>query len=284
MDGTYELFRAFFGAPPRTSPSGQEVGATYGIVASTLALLSEQGVTHLGAAFDTVIESFRNDVFPDYKTGAGIDEQLLAQFPLAERAMRAIGVTVWSMVEFEADDALATAAARWAPDVDQVIVLTPDKDLAQCYGDPKVVGYDRRRQVIIDGPGVMEKFGVRPASIPDYLALVGDSADGLPGLPGWGAKSSSIVLERYRHLEEIPLDAGRWDVTVRGAGKLGVTLRERMGDALLYRFLAQLRYDVPLREDLSDLEWQGVPRQAFTELCDELGFTQLRDRPHKWAD
>lgn len=284
MDGTYELFRAFFGAPPRTSPSGQEVGATYGIVASTLALLSEQGVTHLGAAFDTVIESFRNDVFPDYKTGAGIDEQLLAQFPLAERAMRAIGVTVWSMVEFEADDALATAAARWAPDVDQVIVLTPDKDLAQCYGDPKVVGYDRRRQVIIDGPGVMEKFGVRPASIPDYLALVGDSADGLPGLPGWGAKSSSIVLERYRHLEEIPLDAGRWDVTVRGAGKLGVTLRERMGDALLYRFLAQLRYDVPLQEDLSDLEWQGVPRQAFTELCDELGFTQLRDRPHKWAD
>ncbi len=284
MDGTYELFRAFFGAPPRSSPAGQEVGATYGIVASTLALLSERGVTHLGAAFDTVIESFRNDVFPAYKTGAGIDESLLAQFPLAERAMRAIGVTVWSMIEFEADDALATAAAKWAAEVEQVVVLTPDKDLAQCYGDPKIVGYDRRRQTFIDGAAVMAKFGVRPESIPDYLALVGDSADGLPGLPGWGAKSSSVVLERYRHLEEIPLDAARWDVKVRGAEKLGVTLRERMGDALLFRFLAQLRYDVPLQEDLADLEWKGVPRQPFLELCDELGFTQLRDRPHKWAD
>ncbi len=284
MDGTYELFRAFFGAPPRSSPAGQEVGATYGIVASTLALLSERGVTHLGAAFDTVIESFRNDVFPAYKTGAGIDESLLAQFPLAERAMRAIGVTVWSMVEFEADDALATAAAKWASEVEQVVVLTPDKDLAQCYGDPKIVGYDRRRQTFIDGAAVLAKFGVRPESIPDYLALVGDSADGLPGLPGWGAKSSSVVLERYRHLEEIPLDAARWDVKVRGAEKLGVTLRERMGDALLFRFLAQLRYDVPLQEDLADLEWKGVPRQPFLELCDELGFTQLRDRPHRWAD
>ena len=284
MDGTYELFRAFFGAPPRSSPSGQEVGATYGIIASTLALLSEPGVTHLGAAFDTVIESFRNDVFPGYKTGVGIDESLLAQFALAERAMRAIGVTVWSMVEFEADDALATAAAKWASAVEQVVVLTPDKDLAQCYGDPKIIGYDRRRQAFIDGPGVLDKFGVRPESIPDYLALVGDSADGLPGLPGWGAKSSSVVLERYRHLEEIPLDAARWDVNVRGAVKLGATLRERMGDALLYRFLAQLRYDVPLQGDLGDLEWKGVPRQGFLDLCDELGFAQLCDRPHRWAD
>jgi 5'-3' exonuclease len=260
------------------------VGATYGIVASTLALLAEPGVTHLGAAFDTVIESFRNDVYPGYKTGVGIDENLLAQFPLAERAMQTIGVTVWSMIEFEADDALATAAGRWAADVDQVVVLTPDKDLAQCYGDPKVVGYDRRRQAVIGETAVMEKFGVRPESIPDYLALVGDSADGLPGLPGWGAKSSSAILERYRHLEEIPLDPGRWEVKVRGAEKLGGTLRSRMGDALLFRFLAQLRFDVPLEESLIDLEWKGVPREPFAELCAELGFDRLPGRVQRWAD
>ncbi len=284
MDGTYELFRDHVGAPPRTAPDGRQVGATYGIVTSTLALLSEDGVTHVGAAFDTVIESFRNDVFPGYKTGEGIDEDLIAQFGLAERAMRALGVTVWSMIEFEADDALATAAGRWAPDVEQVIVLTPDRDLAQCYGDTKVVGCDRRRQTLMDADGVMAKFGVRPESIPDYLALVGDSADGLPGLPGWGAKSSSVILERYRHLEEIPLDAGRWDVSLRGAEKLAITLRTQMGQALLFRFLAQLRFDVPLEENLADLEWQGAHRKPFQELCDELGFGGLRDRPHKWAD
>jgi len=283
MDGTYELFRAHFGAPPRSSPSGQEVGATYGIVASTLALLAEPGVTHLAAAFDTVIESFRNEVFPSYKTGEGIDEALLVQFGLAERAMRAIGVTVWSMVEFEADDALATGAGRWSSEVEQVVVLTPDKDLAQCYGDPKVVGYDRRRQMFIDSAGVIAKFGVRPESIPDYLALVGDSADGLPGLPGWGAKSSSVLLARYGHLEQIPLEATRWDVKVRSADKLAMTLRTRMGDALLYRFLAQLRFDVPLDEELADLEWKGVHRESFHELCNEFGFDRLRDRPHKWA-
>lgn len=282
MDGTYELFRSHFGAPPRTSPSGQEVGATYGIVSSTLSLLSEPGVTHLAAAFDTVVESFRNEVYPEYKSGEGIDEVLLAQFPLAERALAAIGVTVWSMVEFEADDALATAAGRWAADVDQVVVLTPDKDLAQCYGDPRVVGYDRRKRAFMDAAGVTAKFGVRPESIPDYLALVGDAADGLPGLAGWGAKSSSVLLERYRHLEEIPLDAARWDVKVRSADKLATTLRTQMGDALLFRFLAQLRFDVPLEEKLADLEWKGVPRQRFLEFCEEFGFDRLRDRPQKW--
>lgn len=240
-------------------------------------------MTHLAAAFDTVIESFRNEVFPAYKTGEGIDEVLLGQFGLAERAMRTIGVTVWSMVEFEADDALASGAGRWSPEVEQVVVLTPDKDLAQCYGDPKVVGYDRRRQMFIDSAGVIAKFGVRPESIPDYLALVGDSADGLPGLPGWGAKSSSVLLARYGHLEQIPLQATRWDVKVRSADKLAMTLRTRMGDALLYRFLAQLRFDVPLDEDLADLEWNGVHREPFHELCDELGFDRLRDRPNKWA-
>jgi 5'-3' exonuclease len=284
MDGTYELFRAHFGAPPRLSRTGQEVGATYGIMASTLSLLAEPGVTHVGAAFDTVIESYRNEVYPSYKSGEGIDEVLLSQFGLAERAMSAIGVTVWSMVEFEADDALATAAGRWSGEVEQVVVLTPDKDLAQCYGDPKVVGYDRRRQQFIDAAGVVTKFGVQPESIPDYLALVGDAADGLPGLPGWGAKSSSVLLARYGHLEQIPLEAARWDVAVRGAEKLAVTLRTRMGDALLYRFLAQLRLDVPLHETLTDLEWKGVPRQPFLDFCDELGFDRLRDRPYRWAD
>ncbi|MEA2002089.1 MAG: 5'-3' exonuclease H3TH domain-containing protein [Actinomycetota bacterium] len=283
LDGTYELFRAHFGAPSRLGPSGQELGATYGITASTLALLAEPGVTHLAAAFDSVIESFRNEVFPEYKSGEGIEEVLLVQFPLAERAMEAIGVTVWPMVEFEADDALASGAARWSGEVEQVVVLTPDKDLAQCYGDPNVVGYDRRRQAFVDAAGVMDKFGVRPESIPDYLALVGDAADGLPGLPGWGAKSSSVILARYGCLEGIPLEVDRWDVKLRGADKLCWTLRTRMGDALLYRFLAQLRVDVPLTEDLADLEWKGVPRDLFYEFCDEFGFDRLRDRPSKWA-
>lgn len=284
MDGTYELFRAHFGAPPRSSPSGQEVGATYGILASTLSLLAEPGVTHVAAAFDTVIVSYRNDVYPLYKSGEGIDEVLLAQFDLAERALHALGVTVWSMTEFEADDALATGAMRWADDVEQVVVLTPDKDLAQCYGHPKVVGYDRRRQTFMDASGVIDKFGVRPESIPDYLALVGDAADGLPGLPGWGAKSSSVVLSRYGRLENIPLQAERWDVKVRSAEKLANTLRTQMGEALLYRFLAVLRRDVPLKEELQDLEWRGARRQEYLELCDELGFDRLRDRPHMWID
>lgn len=284
MDGTYELFRSHFGSPPRTSPTGQEVGGIYGIIASTLSLLNEPGVTHLAAAFDSVIESFRNEVYPEYKSGEGIDDVLLTQFPIAERALEALGVRVWPMVEFEADDALAAAAWRWVSEVDQVVVLTPDKDLAQCYGNPKIIGYDRRRQVFIDTNGVMEKFGVRPVSIPDYLALVGDAADGLPGLAGWGAKSSSIILERYIHLESIPLEADRWDVKVRSAAKLAETLRTHMGDALLFRFLAQLRPDVPLTDDLADLEWKGANREAFAELCDEFGFDRLRDRPHKWAE
>lgn len=284
MDGTYELFRSHFGSPPRTTPSGQEIGGVYGIISSTLSLLSEPGVTHLAAAFDTVIESFRNEVYDGYKSGEGIDEVLLAQFPLAERALETLGVKVWPMTEFEADDVLAAAAWRWVSDVDQVVVLTPDKDLAQCYGNPKIVGYDRRNQVFIDHDAVVEKFGVRPVSIPDYLALVGDTADGFPGLPGWGAKSSSIILDRYIHLESIPLDAARWDVTVRGAEKLAATLRTQMGDALLFRFLAQLRPDVPIDDELADLEWRGAHREQYTALCDELGFGGLRERPHKWAD
>lgn len=284
VDGTYEIFRAHFGAPSRTAPDGREVGATYGITASLLGLLSESGVTHVAAAFDSVIESFRNEVYPGYKTGEGVPQELLDQFPLAERAVHAIGVTVWRMYEFEADDALATGALRWQHDVDRVIVMTPDKDLSQLYGAPRIVGYDRRKQVFIDRDAVIEKFGVSPESIPDWLALVGDTADGLPGIPGWGAKSSAVVLARYGHLEGIPLDAARWDVPVRGAANLAVTLRQRMGDALLFRFLATLRPDVPIADSLDDLRWRGVRRSAFTALCEELGFQGLRERPSQWDE
>jgi 5'-3' exonuclease len=252
-------------------------------MASTLALLGQPDVTHLGAAFDTIIESFRNDIYPGYKTSAGMDPELLAQFPLAEEGMRAIGVVVWSMFEFETDDALATAAHRWADHVDQVVVLTPDKDMAQLYGHPRVVGYERRNQKEVDEPQVIEKFGVVPESIPDYLALVGDSADGYPGLPGWGAKSAGAVLARYGRLEDIPLEASRWDVPVRGAGKLAATLRHQIGDALLYRFLATLRRDVPLSESLEDLEWRGVPPEPFEAFCTLHGFESLADRVPHWA-
>jgi len=283
IDGTYELFRNYFGVPPRQAPNGMEVGATAGIIGSTLVLLKEPGVTHVAAAFDSVIESFRNDMYPSYKDGTGIEQELLDQFPLAERAMRAIGVTVWSMYEYEADDALATGARRWVDDVGEVVIMTPDKDLSQLYGDPRIRGYNRRQGLFIDRAAVVEKFGVEPASIPDWLGLVGDAADGLPGLPGWGAKSSATILARYGHLEEIPLDASLWDVKVRGADKLATTLVERMGEALLYRFLAQLRTDVPLPDSLGDLEWHGVPRQRYEALCDELGFDGLKDRPQRWT-
>ena len=284
IDGTYELFRAHFGVPSRTAPDGREVGATYGIVASTLSLLAEPELTHVAASFDSVVESFRNDVFSGYKTGEGIEQDLLDQFPLAERAMRAIGVTVWSMYDYEADDGLATGARRWVDDVEQVVVMSPDKDLCQLYDDPRIVGYDRRKGSFIDRDAVVDKYGVEPASIPDWLALVGDAADGLPGLAGWGAKSSATILSRHGHLEGIPLDEARWDVKVRGAAKLATTLREHLGDALLYRYLAQLRTDVPLPDSLADLAWRGVPRSRYEAFCDELGFNRLKERPGRWID
>jgi len=284
IDGTYELFRHHFGAPPRQTPGGMEIGATAGVVSSTLALLADPGVTHIAAAFDSVIESFRNDMFPVYKDSTGMEQDLVDQFPIAERAMRAAGITVWSMYDYEADDALATGARRWVDEVDEVVVLTPDKDLSQLYGDPKIRGYNRRQGAFIDRDAVVEKFGVEPESIPDWLGLVGDAADGLPGLPGWGAKSSATILARYGHLENIPLDASLWDVKVRSADKLAATLVERMGEALLYRFLAVLRTDVPLPDSLSDLEWKGAPRQRYETMCDELGFTDLKSRPKRWTD
>lgn len=284
IDGTYELFRAHFGAPPRTTPEGWEIGAVHSMIQSTLNLLGQDDVSYVGAAFDSVIESFRNDMYDGYKTGDGTPPELHAQFPVAERAMEAIGVTVWSMIEQEADDGLAAAAQRFVDEVDKVVIHSPDKDMTQLFGNPKILGYDRRKQVFIDADGVREKFGVSPESIPDYLGLVGDTADGFPGLRGWGAKSTGTLLARYGHIEDIPPSEEDWDVKVRGAAKLSATLSENMADALLFRDLATLRTDAEIPETLDDLRWRGVHREEFIELCDELGFTSLRDRPSKWAD
>ncbi len=283
LDATYELFRAYFGVDPARAPDGREVGAVGGLIGTTLLLLREPGVTHLAAATDHVIRSFRNDLWPGYKTEEGVPEDLLTQFPLAERAFEAMGVVVWPMVEFEADDALATAASRFGESVEQVVICTPDKDLAQCVIGTTIVQRDRRREITYDEDGVRAKFGVSPASIPDWLALVGDSSDGYPGLPGWGEKSATTVLARWQHLEAIPDDPAHWQVKVRGADRLATTLRERMDDALLFRRLATLRRDVPLGETLEDLRWRGVPRDRWLAFCDEQGFEQRKDRPHRWA-
>ena len=284
IDGTYELFRSHFGAPPRQTPEGWEIGAVHGLVSSTLSLLAEEGVTHVGVAFDSVIESFRNDMFDGYKTGEGTPRELYAQFPVAERAMEALGIVVWSMIEQEADDGMAAAATRFASEVDRVVVMSPDKDMAQLYGNPKIVGFDRRKAAFIDAQGVWEKFGVAPESIPDYLGLVGDTADGIPGLPGWGAKSTATVLAEYTYLDRIPPSEDDWVVKVRSAPKLAETLRDHIEAALLYRDLATLRTDAEIPQSLDDLEWKGVHRDAFIALCDELGFGGVRDRPTSWID
>lgn len=282
LDGTYELFRSFFGAPSRRSPDGMEVGAVHGIMASTLALLGE-GVTHLGVAFDTVIRSFRNDLYDGYKSETGVPEELLAQFPIAEEGLESMGVVVWRMVEYEADDALASAVERFGGEFDQVVVMSPDKDLAQCVVGERVVGFDRRKGAFIDESAVIDKFGVLPESIPDYLGLVGDSSDGFPGVPGWGAKSASLVLAEYRHIEQIPLDAQLWKPQVRGAERLVGALREHLADGLLFRFLAVLRRDVPLPQATAEeLRWHGVPRSAFEEFCERYGFDSLATRPKLW--
>jgi 5'-3' exonuclease len=254
-----------------------------GIIDTTLALLTDPDVTHVAVATDHVIESFRNDLFLGYKTGEGVDPELMAQFPIAERAFEAMGVVLWPMVEFEADDALATGAARFKDQVDEVVILSPDKDLAQCVEGERVVTFNRRERARLGESEIVAKFGVLPESIPDYLALVGDTADGVPGLPGWGAKSASTVLFRYRHLENIPPSETNWDVTVRSAAKLAATLVEMRHEATLYRTLTTLVTDVPLAETLEDLEWKGIDRPAFEELCAELGFerTLLRDLPSR---
>jgi len=266
------------------SSDGRDIRATIGIVESTLGLLREPGVTHLAASFDTVIESFRNDMFPGYKSSLGMDEVLLSQFPIAEDALEAIGVVVWRNIEFEADDTLAAAAVRWVDDVEQVVICSPDKDLCQAVIGDRIVTYNRREQKILDEDAVVDKFGIHPESIPDYLALVGDTADAVPGLPGWGAKSSSTILAKYSRLELIPPSAADWGVEVRSADKLAETLRDRFDDALLYRELTTLRLDVPIIETLDDLEWKGVPREKFQAFLDPLGIDPASIRVEQWAD
>jgi len=278
VDGTYELFRAHFGAPPRQAPDGREVGAARGVVETLLALLRAPDVTHVAVATDHVIRSFRNELYDGYKTEEGVPAELLAQFELVERAIRALGVTVWPMIEHEADDALASGAARFAGEVEQVVLATPDKDLAQCVVRDEVVLWDRRREIVLDAEGVRAKYGVPPAAIADWLALVGDAADGYPGLPGWGAKSAAVVLSRWGRIEDIPVDAAAWDVPVRGAAKLAKVLQERMADAVLFRRLATLRTDSPITPTLEALRWKGVDPVAFPALCAELGWQELATR------
>lgn len=284
LDGTYELFRAHHGRPePVLGADGHDIRATLGIVQSTLALLREPGVTHIAASFDTEIESFRNDMFPGYKSSVGMPEELLRQFPFAEDGLEAIGVVVWRNIEHEADDAIATAAIRWVEEVEQVVIVTPDKDLCQVVVGDAIVTYNRRTGVMLNEDGVVVKFGIHPESIPDYLALVGDAADGVPGLPGWGAKSASAVLARYPRLELIPDDPADWEVVVRSAPRLAAALRERRDDAYLYRELTTLRLDVSLEEELSDLEWRGVPRERFLAFCESMGLDPERIRVDRWA-
>jgi 5'-3' exonuclease len=286
VDGTYELFRAFYGAPPAQDAEGRPVGALRALVSTLLSLLREPEVSHVACAFDHVIESFRNELFAGYKTGAGIEPDLLAQFHPAEAAVRDLGVVAWPMVELEADDALATAAARFrdAPGVEQVVICSPDKDLAQCVSGTRVICRDRQRRTDRDEAGVVARFGVAPASIPDWLALVGDSADGIPGIRGFGEKTAAAVLARHLRIEAIPDDPRLWDVEVRGRERLAAALRERRGDALLYKRLATLRGDAPLAEGLADLEWRGAPRRELEGLLARIGAPELAERVPRWRD
>lgn len=278
IDGTYELFRHHMGLPSAVAADGRS--ATRGVLRSVLDLIVG-GATHVGVATDTVIESFRNDLWPGYKTGAGIEPALRDQFPLVEEALAALGVTVWGMLEVEADDALATAAARAAadPGVGRVVICTPDKDLAQCVVGRRVVQLDRRADAVRDEDGVRARFGVSPASIPDYLALVGDSADGFPGLAGWGAKSAATILARYGHIDAIPDDPADWDVAPRGAARLATSLREGREPAALFRVLATLRTDTPgvLEDGVDAIAWRG-PTPELAEMCRRLGAPEVLDR------
>ena len=285
VDGTYELFRSYFGAP-KAIHNGAEVGATRGILRSLNALVREADVTHVGVAFDTVIESFRNDLFDGYKTSYGVPDDLMSQFPLVERAAESLGMVTWRMIEFEADDALAAFAARANADpvVDQVVICSPDKDLRQCVRGNRVVCLDRMRKVVIDEAGVVEKFGISPASIPDWLALVGDDADGIPGVERWGARSAAAVLAHYGHIEAIPDDSSQWKISVRGAAVLAESLRNSRTEVALYKRLATLREDVPLTESLEDLEWRGARREELTALCAEIGEPEFLERVERFRE
>ena len=281
IDGTYELFRHFFGVPAAADVSGQEVGAVRGVLASVLSMI-EHGATHIGIATDHVVESFRNDLYPGYKTSEGVPPELLSQFPILEEALEAMGVVVWAMVHFEADDALASAAGKAARDerVSQVLICTPDKDLSQCVVGSRVVQLDRRRDVLRDEAGVVAKFGVLPQSIPDYLAVVGDSADGFPGVPGWGSKAAALTLSQYPHLEDIPKDWQEWHPSIRKARLLSESLRNSWNDALLFRTLATLRLDVPVFETIEDLRWKG-PRPNFEDQCHRMKSPDLVRRAER---
>jgi 5'-3' exonuclease len=294
VDATYELFRAHYA--PRPDVVGRDgiiLSGVSGLCDQLLYLLREEGATHVGCATDRVIESFRNDLFPGYKSSAGMPPELLGQFPIAEAAIESLGLVLWPMVEFEADDAIAAAAVRFADDerVERILICTPDKDMAQLVRDERIVLWDRRRAITYDDAGVRAKWGVPPTSIPDYLALVGDASDGYPGLPGWGAKGAAAVLAAYGHFEDIPEKASAWEVPgVGGARALGLaaSLREHWKEALLYRDLARLRTEadgVPIRQrDPDELRWDGAPREAWEAFCEEWGLDRLRTRPHRWLD
>lgn len=279
VDGTYELYRAHYSKRPgKVAPDGLDVKGTAGVVSSLLSLLADrdEAVTHLAVAFDNPIESFRNELFEGYKTGEGMEEALVAQMDLVEDAVRAIGVVVWSMKEFEADDALATAAIKYGGEVHQVRIMTADKDLGQCVIGTQVVQVDRMRQRVIDADGVRERNGVDPACIPDWLALVGDTADGIPGLPGFGAKTAATLLNCYGSVAAIPDDPQAWEVKVRGAARLGRTLAENREAVALYKELATLREDVPLRESFADLQWRGAPERRFEAFVQRIGGMTMR--------
>lgn len=284
IDGTYELFRHYYAVPPAQDARGVEIGAVRGVVTSVVAML-EKEATHVGVATDHVIESFRNRLYGGYKTGAGMDPLLYAQFPILEEALEALGVSVWPLVEFEADDGLAAAAAMASKDaaVEQVLICTPDKDLAQCVVGSRVVQVDRRRKLVFDEQGVVDKFGVKPSSIPDYLALVGDSADGYPGLMGWGPKSAAVMLSQFEHFEGIPRDWQTWPKSIRGAQRLCEVLFEQMAHAVLYRKLATLALDAPVSANVDELRWAG-PRPEFAAVCDRLGAKGLYERAAKAAE
>lgn len=273
IDGTYELFRHYFAVPSHTADDGREVGAVRGVVYSVLSLIRD-GATHIGVATDHVVESFRNEMWAGYKTGAGVAPELMTQFPILEHALSALGIAVWPMVEYEADDGLASAAAQAADYAEQVLICTPDKDLAQCVVGDHVVQFDRRKRVIFDEGGVVAKFGVAPDSIPDYLALVGDSADGFPGLPGWGAKSAASVLAKFGHIESIPGSVADWGIPLRGAAVLSATLEQQRELAMLFRDLATLRTSCEIDASADALRWHG-PRSDFGAMAAYLGAPAL---------
>lgn len=292
VDATYELFRAHFSPrPPVRGRDGLVLSGVSGLVEQLCYLVREQGATHVGCATDRVVRSFRNDLYAGYKSEEGMDPAVLAQFPIAEAAIEALGFALWPMVEYEADDAIAAAAERFAADprVERVLICSADKDMAQCVRGERVVLWDRRRDLVYDDAGVRAKWGVPPASVPDRLALVGDASDGFPGLPGWGDKSASAVLARYGHLEDVPANGSEWALPgLRNPVGLAVTLRDRMDEALLYRDLARLRTSadgvtIP-QADVDELRWEGADRARWEAFCDAWGLPRLRARPHRWRD